>query len=369
MTFDDTYSLKDKESLQNARLWIANNIIERRFSRQSESCKSSRNIVIPWLNVQNSKLDIVERVPSSSSEPGEFFYNLCCLVEKKDLVLTGIEESLEKSHVELSKRKISNERELVGPPRKRSFLFLGKNLEERMATDVVVINEKVGDNVEAHTGKAIEKIADEEIDDKGTENERVTYEDVADEESAEESQQREEESSSSEEEIADDEPIAKSFRSFKPWISEDLKCARDRFRKGESISERMAAVLVSKNMFLSCLWQEYAFLQNHYGKKNLLAYMRYVNNMFSFYRKDSKFFFDSGGYSFEHFTDTLSLTTGNLLMHVILPELLTYYEMINNDCTYKDAVKYVYNKQNWRSTVFHIPLLTKVGSFKNFDST
>ena len=107
----------------------------------------------------------------------------------------------------------------------------------------------------------------------------------------------------------------------------------------------MAAVLVSKKMFLSCLWQEYAFLQNHHGKKNLLAYMRYVNNMFSFYRKDSKFFFDSGGYSFEHFTNTLSLTTCNLLMHVILPELLTYYEMFNKDCTYKDAVKYVYNKQ------------------------
>ena len=76
LTSDGTDSLKDKGSLQYVHLWIANNVIERRFSRQSEPRKSSRNIVLPWLSAKNAKLDIVEWVPSSSTEPGEFFYNL-----------------------------------------------------------------------------------------------------------------------------------------------------------------------------------------------------------------------------------------------------------------------------------------------------
>ena len=81
--------------------------------------------------------------------------------------------------------------------------------------------------------------------------------------------------------------------------------------------------------------QKYVYGNKPSQKKKFLACMRYVNNMFSFYPKDGKLIFDNGGYSFEHFTDTLSLAPGNLLMHVILPELLTYYKMINNNCTIK----------------------------------
>eukprot|EP00794_Sanderia_malayensis_P004195 gene4195-4754_t len=159
--------------------------------------------------------------------------------------------------------------------------------------------------------------------------------------------------------LPDDDPFALSFLQNKESVMEQIRLSRKNFQKGKLISERIAAVLTSKSMFLDTAVNEYTILRKTYGEERLEAMAEYVTKMFTYYKMPSDKLFDYGGIQMEHLPERFSLARGHFFSLVVLPELLTQFEMEKNECPYKAAVKYLYNDMDCTTTVFHRNLLLK----------
>eukprot|EP00794_Sanderia_malayensis_P018336 gene18336-20179_t len=140
---------------------------------------------------------------------------------------------------------------------------------------------------------------------------------------------------------------------------EQIRLSRKNFQKGKLISERIAAVLTSKSMFLDTAVNEYTILRKTYGEERLEAMAEYVTKMFTYYKMPSDKLSDYGGIHMEHLPERFSLARGHFFSLVVLPELLTQFEMEKNECQYKAAVKYLYSDRDCTTTVFHRNLLLK----------
>ena len=163
------------------------------------------------------------------------------------------------------------------------------------------------------------------------------------------------------EEMCDDDVIATSFRSHKEEIKAVLRTARESLRKGALLSERIAAPLIQKQMFLACANKERALIIKVFGETRYLSFMTYIRrSLFSYRREPSGRLFDYGGIENETFLDSLNLARENLYAYVILPELLLRYLMTTHGCSYTDATKHLYGSDE-TATVFHVGILLEVG--------
>ena len=165
----------------------------------------------------------------------------------------------------------------------------------------------------------------------------------------------------SDEGMCDDDVIATCFRSHKEEVKAVLRTARESLRDGTILSERIAAPLIQKKMFLACANKERALIIKIFGETRYLSFMTYIRkNLFSYRREPSGRLFDYGGIEQETFPDSLNLARENLYAYIILPELLLRYLMTTQGCSYIDATKHLYGSGE-TATVFHIGILLEVG--------
>ncbi len=167
--------------------------------------------------------------------------------------------------------------------------------------------------------------------------------------------------SSSDESLTDDDPVAISFTNNKSNVKNDILHAHQNLSAGTLVLKGMAAALTSKTLFLSLAIKELNLLRRRYGEMQLNSYIRHMQKMLEYYKEQYGRLFDYGGYETEYFQEKFMLSTTNIFNFVLLPELLTRYEMERNICSYKDALKFMYGKEDVNTSVFHRDLLLKVG--------
>eukprot|EP00794_Sanderia_malayensis_P015485 gene15485-17063_t len=167
-------------------------------------------------------------------------------------------------------------------------------------------------------------------------------------------------SNSDDEDVLDsDDELALSFMANKSKIVDTIRTARQKFASGTLLSERLAAVLTSKNAFLSGAVRESKYFLQLLGEEKCSAGIGFIiRKLFASYREPSQELFDYGGIVFHKLPDTFGLVGLHLHSYIIFPELIILYLMQKNNCSYDEATKYLYQSETSRTT-FHLGLLYK----------
>ena len=161
--------------------------------------------------------------------------------------------------------------------------------------------------------------------------------------------------------LDDDDEFACSFRSNKEKLLESIKNAKRNFDEGRLSSERLAAALTSKSMFISKAQQEAQLLAKEIGKDRYDKCLNFVEfRLFSHYREPTGELFDYGGIVKEPLPYNFALTRTNLFTFIVLPELLTLYFMDKKKCNYSKATRCLCNSEQQCVTAFHMGLLLRV---------